>query len=261
MSIKIYLQQLQKLIPHTWLEQIQDMHSSLLLRWILQKGSQPLALSQKSAMVFSPHQDDETFGCGGMIALKREQNIPVVVTFLTDGQGAGNSELNTPDKITKIRKQEAVKALEILGVKSSEIHFLEKPDGTLPYLDDYEREQTITQVAALLKHYQPEEVYVPHRKDCHRDHEATYELVKAAIAQSEITVDLLEYPIWLFWRAPLFILLKLQDIAAAYYLSVASVQDKKNQAISSYCSQIESLPRGFIHRFSSSHEIFFKSDS
>ncbi|BAY92220.1 MULTISPECIES: PIG-L deacetylase family protein [unclassified Tolypothrix] len=261
MSIKIYLQRLQKLIPHTWLEQIQDIHSSLLFRWIVRKGSQPIAFTQKSAMVFSPHQDDETFGCGGMIALKREHNIPVVVAFLTDGQGAGTSEVNTPNKIIQIRKQEAVNALEILGVKSSEIHFLEKPDGTLPYLDERERAQTITQVAALLKQYQPEEVYVPHRKDCHRDHEATYQLVKAAIAQAGITVDLLQYPIWLFWRAPLFILLKLQDIAAAYYLPIASVQDKKTQAISSYCSQIESLPRGFIQRFSGSHEIFFKSES
>lgn len=259
MNIKIYLQLLQKLIPHTWLEQMQDMHSSLLLEWILRTGSQQIAFSHKSAMVFSPHQDDETFGCGGMIALKREHDIPVAVAFLTDGQGAGNSEANSPNTIIQIRQQEAVNALEILGVKSSEIHFLEKPDGTLPYLDNQERAKTITQVADLLKHYQPEEVYVPHRKDCHRDHEATYELVKAAIAQAGITVELLQYPIWLFWRAPLFILLKLQDIAAAYSLSIASVQDKKNQAISSYCSQIPHLPRGFIQRFSSSHEIFFKS--
>ncbi|OUL34848.1 GlcNAc-PI de-N-acetylase [Nostoc sp. T09] len=261
MSIKKHLQRLQKLIPHTWLEQIQYLHSSLLFRWVVQNGSKPIALSYKSAMVFSPHQDDETFGCGGMIALKREYGIPVTVTFLTDGQGSGNSKQNYQNKIIQIRKKEAVNALEILGVKPSDIHFLEKPDGTLPDLKNEERQQTIKQLAKLLRQYQPEEVYVPHRKDCHRDHEATYELVKAAIAQAGITVELLQYPIWLFWRAPLFILLKLQDIAAAYYLSIASVQDKKNRAISAYCSQINSLPRGFMQRFSGSHEIFFKSES
>jgi N-acetylglucosamine malate deacetylase 1 len=260
MNLKMHLQQLQKFIPNSWLEQLQYMHSSLLFQWIVQNGSKPIKLSQKSAMVFSPHQDDETFGCGGMIAWKREHGIPVIVTFITDGQGLGNSE-DTQNQIIQIRKQEAVNALEILGVKPSEIYFLEKPDGKLPDLKNEERQQTIKQITELLKRYQPEEVYVPHRKDCHRDHEATYELVRDAIAQAKITVELLQYPIWLFWRAPLFILLKLQDIAAAYYVSIASVQDKKNRAISAYYSQISSLPPGFIQRFLGSHEIFFKSES
>ncbi|MBW4645966.1 MAG: PIG-L family deacetylase [Goleter apudmare HA4340-LM2] len=261
MSIKKYLQSLQKLLPNTLLEQIQYLHSSLLLRWILSSKSQPVAFSQKSAMVFSPHQDDETFGCGGLIALKREYGIPVVVIFLTDGGSTGHTEPNSQNQIIQIRKQEALTALGILGVPSSAIHFLEKPDGTLLNLKNQERQQTITRIAELLQKYQPEEVYVPHHKDCHRDHEATYELVKEAIPQAKITVELIQYPIWLFWRAPLFIMLKLQDIAAVYHLSIAPVQDKKHRAISSYCSQIQSLPSGFIQRFLGSTEIFFKSES
>lgn len=258
MNLKMHLQQIQKFIPYSWLESLQYLHSRLLFQWIIQNGSQSLKFSQKSAMVFSPHQDDETFGCGGTIAWKREHGIPVIVTFITNGQGSSNSE-DGQNQIVQIRKQEAVNALGILGVKPSEIYFLEKPDGKLPDLDNEERQQTIKQIAELLNRYQPEEVYVPHRKDCHRDHEATYQLVKDAIAQAEITVELLQYPIWLFWRAPLFILLKLQDIAAAYYVSISSVQDKKNRAISAYYSQVSSLPPGFIQRFLGSHEIFFKS--
>jgi N-acetylglucosamine malate deacetylase 1 len=255
--MKKYLQCLQKVLPNIWLEQMQYLHSTLLFRWILSQKSQPTAFSHKSAMVFSPHQDDETFGCGGMIALKREHGIPVTVVFLTDGRGSGDLE---PNQIIQIRQAEAVTALRILGVESSAIHFLEKPDGTLLDLKNEARQQTIYQIAELLKKYQPEEVYVPHSKDCHRDHEATYALVKAAIIQAKITVEFIQYPIWLFWRSPIFIMLKLQDIAAAYHLSIASVQHKKNQAIYSYCSQIESLPRGFIQRFLGSTEIFFKSE-
>ncbi len=74
-------------------------------------------------------------------------------------------------------------------------------------------------------------------------------MVKEAITQAEITVELLQYPIWVFWRAPLFILLKLNDIKAAYRLSVKTVQEKKNQAIAAYPSQIKTLPSGFINRF------------
>ncbi|MBO3461300.1 PIG-L family deacetylase [Aetokthonos hydrillicola Thurmond2011] len=269
MNTKQILQKIQTLIPHTWLYQLQEIHSSLLFRWILHRGSKSLTFSQKSMMVFSPHQDDETFGCGGMIALKREQGIPVAVTFLTDGQGFGGSDAQTKNEIVEIRKQEAVKALQILGVEQSRIHFLEKPDGTLQDLEPRQRQQTIEQLAELISFYKPEEIYVPHRKDCHKDHEATYELVKEAIRdektqnlykQAGIEVELVQYPIWLFWRSPLFIMLKLEDIATGYRFSIASVQDKKNKAIASYRSQIESLPHGFVKRFLGSYEIFFKTE-
>jgi LmbE family N-acetylglucosaminyl deacetylase len=255
---KTSLVKLAKIIPNHLLTQIQYIHANLLSRWILRWGSQPLKLSHKSAIVFSPHQDDETFGCGGMIAQKREQGLSVVVIFLTDGRGSHSSDLNIQDEIIQIRKQEALNALGILGVQPSEIYFLDKPDGTLPDLKLEEREQTIKQISELLQRYQPGEVYVPHHKDCHKDHEATFYLVKEAITQARITVELLQYPIWVFWRAPLFILLKSKDITAAYRLSVTTVQEKKNQAIAAYPSQIQILPSGFIKRFSNRAEIFFK---
>jgi N-acetylglucosamine malate deacetylase 1 len=259
MNVKKSLKELQKFIPTQWLESLQHIHSSLIFEWILHNGSQPLVLSQKSAMIFSPHQDDETFGCGGIIALKREQNIPVVVVFITDGQGGGVVDADSSMTIVEIRKQEALTALEILGVEPSEIYFLEKPDGTLPYLASQDRQQTVEQIVALLEKYQPEEVYVPHRKDCHRDHEATYTLVKEAVEKVGNQVDFLQYPIWLLWRAPLFVLIRLQDIKAACHLSISSVQEKKNRAIESYSSQLESLPNNFTKRFLGTNEIFFKS--
>lgn len=259
MKIKIYLQQIQKLIPSFWLEQMQYIHSSLLVRWILFQGSKPLEFSQKSAMVFSPHQDDETFGCGGMIAQKCEQGISVFVVFLTDGRGSSNAESKT--KIVQIRKQEAIKALTILGVEASKIHFLDKQDGKLLNLNIEEKHQIISQIAELIKDYQPEEVYVPHKKDCHRDHEASYNLVKSAIREAGIDTELIQYPVWLFWRAPLFVMLKLPDIAAAYCVSIASVQEKKKQAIAAYTSQLNGLPHGFVKRFFSNYEIFFKTDN
>mgnify|MGYP000291185827 FL=1 len=257
---KTSLIKLEKLIPNDLLILMQYIHANLLSRWILRWGSQPLEFSHKSAMVFSPHQDDETLGCGGMIAQKREQGLSVVVTFLTDGRGSHTSDLNIQNQIIQIRKQESLNALGILGVQPSGIYFLDKPDGTLPDLTAEEREQTIEEISELLKRYQPGEVYVPHHKDCHKDHEATFYLVKEAITQAKITVELLQYPIWVFWRAPLFILLKLKDITAAYRLSITPVQERKNQAIAAYPSQIQTLPSGFINQFLNSPEIFFKSE-
>jgi LmbE family N-acetylglucosaminyl deacetylase len=261
MNQKEILKQVQNLVPKSWLYPLQDIHSNLLFRWMLHRGSKPLVLNQKSVLVFSPHQDDETFGCGGMIALKRQQGVSVAVAFLTDGQGSHAHDMEQKDKIVQIRKQEAVKALDILGVESTNIHFLEKPDGFLPELPKEQRKKTIEQLAELIKFYKPEEVYVPHRKDCHKDHEATYELVKEAISLVGVEVELLQYPIWLFWRAPLFIILKLQDITNAYKLSIEPVKDKKTQAIACYCSQLKTLPSNFVKRFLDSSEIFFKEHS
>ncbi|MUH00052.1 PIG-L family deacetylase [Scytonema sp. UIC 10036] len=259
MSTKEILKRIQKQVPSSWLYPLQNIHSNLIFWWLLYRGSEPAVFSEKSALVFSPHQDDETFGCGGTIALKRERGIPVAVVFLTDGQGGLSPDSPIKHEIVQIRKQEALKALDILGVEASRIHFLDKPDGTLPDLQPDSRTETLEQIVQLIKLYNPEEVYVPHRKDCHKDHEATYELVKEAIAKAGIKVELLQYPIWMFWRAPIFIMLKLQDMAAAHCLSITSVQNKKSQAIASYRSQIGGLPSGFVKRFSSPYEIFFKA--
>ena len=257
---KTTLSKLQRLIPIHFLSAIQYIHACLISHWILRWGSQPIALTTAPVMVFSPHQDDETFGCGGMIARKRQQAIRVGVVFLTEGRGSHGLEPNIQNQVMQIRQQESLQALEILGVPQTEIKFLNREDGSLLDLNISQKTELISEIVTLLRDYQPGEVYVPHFKDCHRDHEATYSLVKEAIAESGISVEILQYPIWIFWRAPLFILLKLRDIAPAYRLSVAQVQSQKQQAIAAYSSQIATLPRGFIKRFLQAEEIFFKTE-
>ncbi len=256
MNAKKLLKQAQKLAPETLLARLQKLHSNLLFT-LISRRHQVLGCSQKSAMVFSPHQDDETFGCGGMIALKRAQGIAVQVVFLTDGQGSDN--LNP--QISQIRVDEALTALKVLGVDQSQIHFLAKPDGTLQNLPLLEQQQLIEQLVSLLNFYQPQEVYVPHRQDCHCDHEATYELVRSALFNSQVKAELWQYPIWLLWRAPIFIMLKLHDITTARLLSIDSVRSTKSQAIAAYRSQIHSLPQGFVQQFLGNAEVFFPEET
>jgi N-acetylglucosamine malate deacetylase 1 len=258
MEIKKTLKEIQHYIPESLLQYVQKLNSAFLNFIIIRFYSQALELNSKSVMVFSPHQDDETFGCGGMIALKRQQGAQVKVVFLTDGQGNGGSKSNIKDEIISIRKQEAELALNVLGVERSDILFLDKQDGTLLYLNLESRQKMIEEIMELINQYNPQEVYVPHYKDCHCDHEATYTLVKEAIARLKTKVEFFQYPVWVFWRAPLFIMLKLKDIAAAKKLSITKVQTQKQKAIALYDSQIHSLPRGFVDRFLGSYEIFFK---
>ena len=232
-------------------------NTNILYYWIFYFRSQSLTVSQKSAMIFAPHQDDETLGCGGLIALKRSLGVPVKVVFMTDGRYGYTSEI-TSEKITNIRQQEAVNALQILGITDSYIHFLNQIDGSLENLSDRQRQLVIKQLVQLLQSFKPGEVYVPHSKDVHKDHEATYKLVKEAIAASGLHLELLQYPVWFFWQNPLFLKIKLADINNAYRLAIPTVNDKKKQAIVTYHSQLPILPTPFLKRFFLPYEIFFK---
>lgn len=219
--------------------------------------TQTLTVSQKPAIVFAPHQDDETLGCGGLIALKHELGTPIKIVFLTDGQ---KSHLHIkPEELIQIRKQEAMNALNILGIASSDIYFLDYMDGSLIQLSKEERYRIINQLAQLLQSFQPSEVYLPHRKDKHNDHEATYDLVQAALIESKVQVEVFEYPIWLFWNDDTQLFeFNLQELGDSYNLCIKSVYKKKQRAIKAYHSQCQIFPSSFLRQFFIPREIFFK---
>jgi LmbE family N-acetylglucosaminyl deacetylase len=239
---------------------------NLLQHHLLSLLCPPMALSQKPAMIVAPHQDDESFGCGGLIALKREQGIPVQVVFITDGAASHTWHPQFKlGEIAPIRRQEALTALGILGVEPDQIYFLDQPDGRLKY-DQAARQRATEALTRLIQTHQPGEMYVTHRHDRSADHEATYELTRQAIAASGLDIDLFQYYIWLLWKTLLFCEVKRQDLVGACQLSITSVVAKKRQAVTTYRSQYLSLygggtllPPGFLNRFFLPYEVFFKS--
>lgn len=236
---------------------LRSLTSYIISFWIIFFRSQECEISSKKALVFSPHQDDETLGCGGTIALKRSLGVPVKVVYLTDGRHSRPSWINSKE-IIEIRKQEALVALHSLGVESSEVYFLNQVDGSLEFLSDDQRLRTINQLVQLIDSFAPEEIYVPHRNDCHKDHEETYKLILDAVAQSELKVEIFQYPIWIFWQSPITLNLRLKGIENPCRVAINSVQDAKKRAIHAYHSQAHSLPPGFLRRFFMPYEIFFK---
>ncbi|MBC7883031.1 MAG: PIG-L family deacetylase [Anaerolineae bacterium] len=226
-------------------------YSNLLFKGLL-LSSKSLTLNQKPAMIFSPHQDDETLGCAGVIALKRDANIPVTVVFLTNGAKS------PVDDAAAVRRREAAVALDALGVASADTYFLDQPDGGLSVLEEGHKKALIRHLTQLILTHKPQEIYVPHRQDRHHggDHEATYELVKTAIEATDLKIDLLQYPIWILWHALPFIDLKPKELAGGYRLFIGAAQARKQKAISAYVSQ--TFPQGFLDRFRASYEIFFK---
>lgn len=235
---------------------VRALQAPLLHRFVLQRCSVPMQVSNASALIVAPHHDDETFACGGTIALKRKAGVTVHIVFVTDGSQS-HADLRPIDQIVASRKQEAIEAAQVLGVPSGNLHFLEGPDGRMHELSEAARFELTGRLAGVIEQCCAREIYVPHRHDRHVDHEATYELTLAALQRAGMSADLLEYPVWLLWKRSL----KpggLDEIRGAGRVDVAAAQAVKNQAIAVYRSQLPSMPPGFLPQFAKGVEFFWR---
>jgi LmbE family N-acetylglucosaminyl deacetylase len=147
-----------------------------------------------SSIVFSPHQDDETLGCGGTLIKKKRAGAEVQIVFMTDGSSS-HDQLMPKAQLKLIRADEAIAAAKMMGIAEDNVMFLEFPDGKLA-----QHQAIATQkVLNILLHYRPQEIFVPYRRDGQPDHTATYRIVRKALQQSMLHTTVYEYPIW-FWR-------------------------------------------------------------
>lgn len=243
------------------LRPVRDWQAPRIHRWMMHEASKPIELPGKSALVIAPHHDDETFGCGGLIALKRDAGVPVKIVIVTDGRQSHGSVPGTDvDALTQTRKREALQAINILGVAGEDVHFLDLPDQGLQKLDEARRKQAVTQLADLLRAFGPEELYVNHRTDRHPDHEATYRITESAIAEAAVPLRVYQYPIWLIWKGPCRVSLRPKDLAGALRLDVRAAQERKDRAIALYASQLPVLPPGFVGQFQQGSELFFPTE-
>jgi LmbE family N-acetylglucosaminyl deacetylase len=158
--------------------------------------SAPIAPAART-LVFAPHPDDETLGCGGTIALKRKAGIPVRIAVLTDGSRS-HPRLMARDSMRAIRERETLAAAAILGVEQQNVEFLRFPDTELAR----HHEAAVEQVSGILERDAPDEVYLPYRHDPLGDHVAAAAIVLEALRSCRRAVRLYEYPIWLWLTWP-----------------------------------------------------------
>ncbi len=87
---------------------------------------QTTSLVGEKVIVFAPHPDDETIGCGGAIAAHCKHGDQVKIIILTNGDKAGAHNRHSKEEYIEVRKTEAKQAGIVLGVK--DIEFWEYPD-------------------------------------------------------------------------------------------------------------------------------------
>jgi N-acetylglucosamine malate deacetylase 1 len=212
------------------------------------------------ALIIAPHPDDETFACGGIIAHKRQQNVPVTIVFLTGG--AASHPDHDPAKLIRLRQAEALSATAHLGVPASDVIFLDAPDGAMKAMPADHRGALVKRLADLLAEKRPAEVYVPHRYDHHADHEVANAMTREAIDQARAKVTLLEYPIWLLWWAPLNQPVRQMRLESARRIALGPAAiAKKTAAIAVYRSQLPGMPWKFMTQFTGGFELFFHADA
>jgi len=170
-----------------------------LFRSALRLASKEIPESElmRSALVFSPHPDDESLGCGGTIIKKRSLGARVKLVHMTDGSAANHANLISGKELKAIRMLESVRAAAILGIDSPDIHMLEFPDSRLSKFVA----EAVTKVADILRAEQPEEVFLPSSREpsLHADHRTTTNVVLEALRLVQRSVRVREYPVW-FWH-------------------------------------------------------------
>src|SRR5580658_3456598 len=90
-------------------------------------------LGGERPLILAPHADDESLGCGGLIADCCEHGRPPCVVILTDGAASHpGSKQYPPERLRALRVEEARQALTTLGLASENLAFFDYPDTALP---------------------------------------------------------------------------------------------------------------------------------
>jgi LmbE family N-acetylglucosaminyl deacetylase len=213
-------------------------------------------------LIIAPHPDDESLGCGGLIAASCDAGVAPVVVVLTDGAGSHpGSRAYPPERLLELREQEAKRAVNVLGLPLRNLYFLRAPDTKLPeagqVFDDH-----VSRLGEIGRSHDCGAVVAPWLGDPHCDHQA------AAIMATNVSVEhdwaLLSYPVWGWLREG-------EDLfdeprKRGWKLQISGQMPRKQQAIAAHRSQygglIEDslagfkLPDELLRVFSQNFEIY-----
>ncbi len=185
-------------------------------------------------LVIAAHPDDEIYGMGGTISKLSRIGHEVYTLIVTDGctaQYKGNLE------IVDIKKEEAIKANKLLGVK--DIIFGNFPDMKLDTVTHIEINKLIEDAIYEVK---PEVVYTHHYGDVNKDHRLVYESTMVAVRPTvnQCVKKVLSYqvPSSSEWSEQI----SKTQFGSNVYIDISCETEKKNKAIQIYNTEIREFP-------------------
>lgn len=136
-------------------------------------------------MAIGGHIGDMELTAGGTLASMSLEGHKIITVALTGGEKGNPAHLSVAD-YRKQKETEAVTFAEMLGGISIVLPY---SDGELPVDDKLKFE-----VAALIRQYKPDILITHWKNSMHKDHEATYQIVKDAQFYAGIKGFETEYP-------------------------------------------------------------------
>lgn len=177
--------------------------------------SKPWKIKQSDKIcILTPHADDETIGCGGLLAMYGSQ---CDVILLTDGRLAGQG---SPEEIVKRREDEFSEVMRFFKVH--DFKMMRAQDNLL--INSFDK---FSQITDFRKY---DYVVMPHGLDSHKDHVVVkpfFERLKKE--QKGIKAKSVYYEVWGALAMP------------THYLDISEVVDVKRNAINMYKSQTEKI--------------------
>lgn len=206
-------------------------------------------LGDGPALVLAPHPDDESLGCGGLIAQAAQAGREISVAILTDGTGSHpRSRAYPPERLRAVREAEARSALAALGLSPDRLVFMGVRDTAAPHpgVDEPAFTETAARLAALIRRTGARTVLCAWEHDPHGDHVSAHRLAVAACR--ETGARLLSYPVWGWTLPPVH---PLPDAPPrGWRLDIRAELEAKRRAIAAHVSQTTRLiaddPEGFV---------------
>jgi LmbE family N-acetylglucosaminyl deacetylase len=128
-------------------------------------------LKKKKVLVFAPHPDDETLGCGGfLLNLKKSGNEInwLIFTEMKEEYGwNSNQVLQKKKQILSVSKKYGFKNLYSLGYKPSS-------------LDEVSNTELVSKIKKILTSLKPDIILIPHHADIHTDHQVAHKVILSA---------------------------------------------------------------------------------
>ncbi len=143
----------------------------------------------RRVVVLAPHPDDETLGCGLLIARLVRTGVPVAVVALTDGDASHPGSLRWPPQaLAQTRRRELRRALQRLGAGRAAVRFMGWPDGAL------DRALGARRLAAACRVAGAGAILAASGEDHHPDHRAGF--AAAGVAARWLGIPLVGYAVW-----------------------------------------------------------------
>jgi N-acetylglucosamine malate deacetylase 2 len=200
-------------------------------------------MTNTSLLAVFAHPDDETFRCGGTLALLAQRGVRVQVLTATRGQAGscGDPPLCAPEELPAVRENELRCACAALGIQPPIL--LDYQDGQLSETDP---ERIVSEILAVVREVRPKMIltYGPDGVSGHPDHIAIGRFATEAFhhALNVVALHTIAVPYSLANELGMTQIHTVPDDAITLTVDVSTVWEAKMAAIHCHQTQLKESP-------------------